>query len=890
MTNALDPAKSLEQYSHRIWDLHDGLPHDSVRAIVQDTEGYLWLGTQAGLARFDGRRFEVYDRSTHPILGDGHIEALAFDARGSLWIGTYHGLLRFSQGRMRRFEVADGLPGSRILSLRADGETLWIGTYEGGLARLRGGRITPFRDAGGVVHPIVPDVAKDPRDDSLWVATFGGLHHFDSRRPGVLDMPTGLLSQRIWDLQPRDDGSLWVATDRGLHHLVDGAVRASFTPADGLSHARTLSVLEDRHGQIWVGTFGGGLNRLGLDGRWSHLKPPVRGHDAIFWTLFEDREGNLWGGTLLDGLHRFRAGAFTLFDPTQGLAPGVADLAERPGGELLFAIPGRGLVELDLAQQRSRRWATEDGLPSDEIVAIEIVDETVWVADREHLWWHTVDAPAWHRLRDVPSGIHDLTVSPDGSLWIATGDGAFRVDSDATFDERVERFGRADGLPTDDLRLLHHDRVGRLWLIGRDSLTLDSGADREGAPSTPRFRSLTLGSDLIRAPITALWGEADGDLWIGTAGDGLVRLAADDTTRSDPTPQMLTTLDGLIDDNIDELRGDDQGHLWINGSRGVARLPIDALEAKLADPSRPLVQTAYHRSDGLGGPAHGAASLRDSRGRLWFATAEGVAMVDPALLVEPALPTPRIEALLVDGRAIPLTPPPKLDPAHRDVELRFSAPALTARDRIRLRHRLIGLDETWVDAGDERTAELTHLPAGRYVFEVVASGADSEQTSRRARLAFEVEPAFAETRAFRATAGLSLLLVVYLGHLARIRGLSRWRRRLEHDVQQALARVKVLRGMLPICGRCKQIRDDDGFWNDLESYLADHSELQLETDLCPDCAAVPLDATADNGEPVTSSSSHGHGGEGEDEGKGKGKGEGEGDGEDAEADDGRMPA
>lgn len=757
----LDPAKALDQYPHRTWDSTDGLPHDSVRAIAQSADGYLWLGTQAGLSRFDGKNFRNLDGDDHPALGDGHIEDLAIDEAGRLWIGTYDGLVRFVDGRMRRFGVEDGLPGSRVLSLHAAGETLWIGTYEAGLARMRRGRIERYSEAGGSRHPIVPHITTDPRRGILWVGSFGGLHRFRNGELRLFGTEDGLASPRVWDTRQRSDGSLWVATDRGLHLLStsepgegDGApILATHTPADGLSHPRILSVLEDRHGQVWAGTFGGGLNRLGLDGRWSHLEDPAPGHDAIFWTLFEDRDGNLWGGTLLDGLHQFRDGAFTHFGNRRGLPPGpITGISQGSDGEILVTIRNRGVAEL--GPDGRFRIASEPK-------SSEPIRNT-----------------RWPRHRD-----------PLGRLWIGTSDGF------ALLDDRDETLARSS-----------------LRIFGRD----------QGLP---------------RAPIVTFWGEADGDLWIGTGGDGLYRLAADQVEAEQPRLRGLTTVDGLYDDDVRLLIGDDRGSLWMACSRGVVRLEIHDLEARMDDPEHPLAQVAYHRADGLPGPPRSSVGLRDRDGRLWFATDHGVARIDPSALrlVDP--PTPRIESMEVDGEALPFHPPPRLDPRPMDVTFRFSAPALSAPDRIRLHYRLLGLETTWTEVSESQVAEYTHLPPGPYSFQVMTTDALGKPSDPLARVDFHVEGAFVGSPLFVAVLGLGLVLLFYAVHLLRVADLERRRHRLEAEVEAALGEVKVLRGMLPICGWCKCIRDDEGFWQGLENYLVRHSEAQLQTSLCPECTA-----------------------------------------------------
>ena len=861
----LDPKKSLTQYAHSVWDSTHGLPHDSVRDIVQTPDGYLWLGTQAGLVRFDGSRFEVLDRRSYPQMANDHIEALAVGLHSSLWIGTFRGLIRWSGGVMRRFGTADGLPGDQIMSLHvtADG-TLWIGTYEGGLARLRDGRIEPFKPPGRAIHPIVTAL-EDDGIGGLWIATFGGLSRWSGGRLAHLGGREGLLSERVWQPILGREGKVWVATDRGLQWVEeDGSLSAGIRPAQGLSNERSISVLEDRDGQIWVGTFGGGLNRIRLDEgggsgagrRIDSLQPPQVGHDAIFWTLFEDRDGNLWAGTLLGGLHRFSDSAFTPIRASK-LDGRITSWLKSPVPEVVVGVEGKGLVGWSEPTTENQRVGSLEAYASPATTihaALRSSRGDLWLGGEPGgLWVQRHDD--WVSVWPGPEGggcrVVDLLETRDGVVWAACGRQllAWPVATALQSDRKpIRNLGSKDvDLQIGEVQVLLEDRTGRLWLGGSGGLARVKGP----GPKVYKVEG-------IDDNISSMWAAETGELWLGTLGRGLIRWRDGEIARIDRRQ-------GLLDEDIHSLLSDGHGNLWAGCSRGVIRIALSDLRLMLGAgpaampdttpdaeqdlagvrqagaPMGVLPQVLYDRRDGLGGTDWLSSGYRDHQGNLWFAVRKGVAYLQPSDRATSSPPKVVLESFEIDGRSHPVQGPIWVPAGFQSLSIRYAAPRPGGLHSIRFRHRLLGLSSDWTERDPTSAVpapiELTYLPPGRYTFQAQASDSAGRYSRAPVELLFEVEPAWTERPSVRWVFFFVGLLLLYLGHLLRLGMLERRRRRLQAQVEEVLAEVRILSGMLPICCACKRIRDDQGFWNRLETFVAARSEARFVRSRCPECEA-----------------------------------------------------
>ena len=816
---ALDPAKALTQYPQTAWRTEDGLPQNNVHALAHDGDGYLWVGTESGLARFDGVRFVPFLSTQTAGLANNSVWTMMADRHGDLWVGTESGLARRRQGQFVTFTTEEGLPNNVLHSVYEDpAGVVWAGTARG-LARFDGSRFVAVSGAGAPIGERVRAILGGPRE-TLWAGTERGLYFFDGRQwTTYTAAKDGLAFDDVYALKEDREGRLWIATyGGGVSVRQDGRFR-NYTPADGLAHLFVYAIHEDRDGNLWFGTEGG-LSRW-RDGRFQTITPREGlAHDRI-WTLHEDAEGSLWLGTRGGGgLIRLKDGAFTTYGPPEGLLGGnMYGAFEDEAGNVWAAMLGTGVARIG-RDGRVRNFTDRDGLNGHNRIWTVYVDRagTVWAGGDQGLF-----RLQGERFVHVPgiAKVRALLQARSGPLWIGTvTQGLGRLEGGTL---RVMR--TADGLPSDSPTALFEDESGALWVgtwgggIARieNEKVVRTYTSREG-----------LGSDSIKV-ITRC---REGSFWFGTTG-GLTRLQGDTLT-------TFTMKDGLHDDVIFQVFEDDEGFFWLGSTRGVFRVSKRELLARARGERQSVTVTVYGTGDGmrvgactgLGTPA----GFRGRDGRFWFTTPKGLSAIDPAQRKSTAWqPTVHVEEVLADGRPMSVSDGLALAGGVREVEIRYSALSFRAPERVRFRVWLEGFDSDWRDFGTRRVAYYTNLGPRRYRFRVTAYSADGAWADAGQALAFAVQPLFYQTWWFRALAVVGAVLLGVGAHRWRVRALERRERALARRVEETVSQLKLLRGLLPICASCKKIRDDKGYWNQIESYIHEHSQAEFSHSICPDC-------------------------------------------------------
>lgn len=817
---ALDPSKSIAQYGLDAWATRDGLPQNSVAALLQTRNGYLWMGTEEGLVRFDGVRFTVYSTLNTPSFRQNRIQALAEGSDGSLWVGTVDGLLRKRGDDFTAYGVAEGLPNATILALLADPDgSLWIGTERGGLACWKNERfVFGLTRAQGLPADMVTAFARSP-DGSVWIGTDEGLALVRGGR--VVSRTTtsdGLPANRVNDVLEGRDGELWVATSGGLARLSGGHATAV---TKGKEFSSINALCQDRGGSLWTGT-SRGLSRVrgGALDPFDEAGGPPQG--VVVVCLLEDHEGNLWIGTDGDGLLRLRDAPIVTYGKRDGLTKEfVHAVLEDPHGTVWFGTRGGGLNRL--RGGRMSAMTTRDGLPDDAVSAL--------TQARDGALWIGTSGGGVARLKDghvrvyakedglSSNLIRVLLEDRRGALWIGTsGGGLDRLDQG-----RVTAFSVSDGLAGDTVVDLCEDRDGALWI----GTTTGVSRFQDGT-----FRTFREPEGLSYA-VRALKADPDGTLWIGTSGGGLFRLR-------DGRLSAVTARQGLYDDVAFAILDDAAGNLWMSCNRGIFRVARHELEEFFAGKRAAVTCAAYGEADGMksaecnGGFQPSAWRGRD--GRLWFATIRGAVVVDPrAIRVNREPPPVVLERVIVDGRDLGAVAGKAFPPGSRSIELDYAGLSFVSSERMRFKYRLEGVDSDWVDAGPRRAAYYMNLSPGRYVFRVIASNSDGVWNQTGASLPFSVRPFFWQTLWFYALCASLVLLAAAATFQVRVRSLRLREDELKRRVAEEIARVRVLSGLLPICSWCKKVRDDAGYWKQIESYIRDHSEAQFTHGICPDC-------------------------------------------------------
>jgi ligand-binding sensor domain-containing protein len=809
--SALGPDKAVGQYVRDVWQTRDGLPMNTIWALAQTADGYLWVGTEEGLARFDGVRFVTFDRTNRGLTSANVQTLLASGHR--LFAGTYGGgLLLHEGGVFRAFGPREGLLGESVSALAEDGAGgLWVGT-ELGLNVFRDGRFTTPR--AGASLGAVKKLLRDSHG-VLWVGTDRGLSQLQDGATRTYGEQEGLPRATITALHEDGHGVLWVGTDHGLARR-EGDRFVTYRPADGLADDFVSSLGHDASGALWIGT-NGGLQRF-TGRRFEGLSSRDGLPTSFVVSMLVGREGGLWVGTRGGGLVLLKDGDFTSYGTRQGLVSEVVDcIRGSRDGSLWVGGSGGHLARLFL-DGRIETLPTRDALSGSRI-------RSLYEDPRGDLWIGT-----WlglHVLRDgrissrtAPGlkNVRVITEAPDGSLWVGTdSSGIFRFQG-----AEVTHFTTRDGLAGDAVRALLHDAKGRLWIGTYGGLSLFEQG---------RFTTYTVADGLPGNLVRTLYEDREGALWIGTYGGGLGRLRNGHF-------DSWSTKDGLFNDVAYEIL-DDGDNLWMSCNRGIYRVSRRELEDVRSGRTARLQSVRYTESDGLptqecnGGNPSG---WRTADGRLWFLTVSGVVATNPTQLRAPSLPpVPVLEEVVLDGEVVDQARPLEIAPGGRSLEFHYTALDLLAASRLRFRYRLAGFGQGWTEVGARRAVYFTGLPPGQYRLEIAAAREGEAWSELVSSPAFQVLPHFYQTRVFR---GLALLAAVGIGlalHRMRVRRMQRRAIELRTEVDAAVAKVEVLSGLLPICAWCKKVRDDQGYWSQIETYVSNHTEAEFTHGICPDC-------------------------------------------------------
>jgi PAS domain S-box-containing protein len=764
---ALDPQQRITQYLHDVWKQKDGLPENFVHGIAQTQDGYLWFGTEEGLARFDGVRFEVFGKNNTPEFESETITYLIASKKGGLWIFTFKGLLLFKDGKFVR-RACNGLPITTELQIRPAAEdsegALWVGSAHG-VARLDGENCKVFTKADGLPDNDVSAVTQS-RDGHIWIATAGGLSQrkagkFHNYKVETRDNPVTYL---LGD----PDGVLWIGTVHGLFRFNNGKLKR-FTDRDGLPQAQISSLLRDRDNNLWIGTLTKGLYRLaGEKFQGYHESEGLSGQRIL--TLYEDKEASLWVGTI-EGVNRFRDARVLTFSTSEGLAgKAVWGVYEDSKGNIWIETQGYAINLLQDGAFTTVHRGNES--PRGEATGIR--------EDGQHnLWFGTLGGGL---IRRSPEGkfttvtTRDGLISNDvtaihgdrkGNIWVGTLAGVSRLR-----DGKFTNFPNP-GSPTDGwITSFYEDSSGRMWVGGHAGL---------GVIQDEKFTFYPLGEGVEHANVESLMGDADGTLWIGLDGFGLARMALGRFT-------LYTAKDGLYNNTVWALVDDGLGYLWMASNKGISKVSKKELNDFAQGKISALHPAVFGTEQGMRNAECNEASpgaWRSRDGKLWFATADGAVRIDPRDNRLNGNPPPVfVRRVLEDGHIVDLEKNPNVSPSLGKLEFECAALSYISPHRMQFKYQLEGFDSDWVDAGPRRTAYYTNIPPGKYRFRVIAANSDGVWNEKGASVELNLEPHFYQRWWFSALVILFLILVIAGAFRIRVRQLRVRERELVLRVEE----------------------------------------------------------------------------------------------------------
>jgi signal transduction histidine kinase/ligand-binding sensor domain-containing protein len=748
----LDPNRSLLQYVREYWNTESKFPGGAVNAFTQTNDGYLWIGTDKGLFRFDGFNLvqvsfsSIVNASNVPILG------LLTDASGSLWVRLQGSdVLRQKNGKFETVAYGAAPLGSQVTAMSKDknGAVLLSDVIEGTF-RFPGGN--PQRIASPQTLPGSSPVISiaETSEGNIWLGTLGaGLFSLANDR--VAGVNAGLPERKINCLLPISKDDLWVGTDNGLYHWNGKDFRREALPLS-LGNVQVLSLLRDRDSNVWAGT-ARGLLRLNAKGASFSEEKELRGRGAIN-ALFEDREGNVWvgGGR---GFGRIRDTAFVTY--SSAIDPRFEDIGPihvDAEGRTWFAPGQGGLYALKDGQVQPVSTA----IPANDVVySIAGRGEEMWVGRQRggltHLQFRngTVKIKAYTQASGLAqNSVYSVLESRDGSVWAGTLSGGVSRLQDGQF----ITYTAASGLAANTVSAILEARDGTMWFATSDGLS---------SLSNHHWKTYTKRDGLPSENVNCLFEDSSGALWTGTSA-GLA-LFVSGKVRVPLLPDILREpIFGIIEDK--------KGWLWITTSNYILQVPQDKL---LAGKVRPRDIREYGPADGL--PSSEGVNRRrslvsDSEGRIWISLKGGLSVVDPSHLVTSWPPAiPHIEAVTADGVAISPIDSMHVPAAHKRITVAYTALSLAVPERIRFRYFLEGFDRQWSEPSVAREAVYTNLGPRTYRFRLLASNSYGEWNGSESVVALEVEPAFWQTWWFRSTLALlvaSIVLVLYRLHLHRL--------------------------------------------------------------------------------------------------------------------------
>ena len=797
--------KFQAQYTRHVWHIQDGLPEETVQAIRETSDGFLWIGTTGGLVRFDGSHFVRFLQNALRISpGDDSTFCILAAHDGTLWLGTEgDGLLHYDGRSFRAFGSADGLTDGFVRSVIEDSQhRIWIGT-DNGLFRIVDGKVqavdtSPYGPIA--VHSIFED-----RDHTVWV---GGSQLLAFGPAGVnrYKLPGAFSQSRVKSIYQTNDGTVWVGTVGGLNRLVQNHFEAL---PDISGTVRTL--IQTKDGTFWIGTIGHGLFTY-KNGTLTSMSSNGLLPSKTVLSVFEDDAQQVWIGTQ-DGLVRLSKTPVsvtplpggsdqdyqTLSYDSQGTIWAVASsvYAIRDGVAHPYRFPGMPNLPIrNVFRDRSGTiWIGTDGTGAFRLTRKGAVQYS---------------APQ----RLVNNFVRAFMEASDGSMWIATDEGVSRING-----EHVQNFRVSDGLAYFSTRALVEDRENSIW-IGTDH-----GLSHWRAGT---FLHDTATEGLRNEKVWSILQDHNGNIWFGTRDHGLFRYSSGKLTQ-------YTTAQGLANNSIYQILEDAQGELWLSGPNTISSFRLSRLSAVSFQRTSFIGVTVYDMPYGAdGAQMYGGrqpSGCVGPDGGVWFPSSKGAVHILPERPGAYAAPRILITSAVADGRELSPNSPLALSSETARLELGFTPLSLRPQKGIRFRYRLENFDPGWTYTSANREATYTNLPAGKYTFHVVVFEVNHPELTSDVTLSITKEQYFYYSWWFLSLCLLLLSLITWVVYRSRIR-IVRLRFKAVLEERSRLAREMhdtVIQGCTSISALLEAISSLRRENQTLQENLLDFARTQVRT-------------------------------------------------------------
>jgi signal transduction histidine kinase/ligand-binding sensor domain-containing protein len=753
LANASGANKQESQYIRDEWGAEQGFPGGPVHAIAQTPDGYLWIGTEKGLVRFDGLSFRLFQQFDSTTLPGGPVIGLAVDAEGDLWIRLQGPrLLNYRGGTFRNV-----LPNPELVE--TDVTSMCVGNNGGivfsgltnGIVRYGKGKFEKLASTTDLPRLVIS--LAETADGKIWMGTREqGLYYLDKGR--VTSIAKGLPDKKINSLLAVDSGDLWINTDNGIGRWNGTEVSPAGT-SHALDHAQGLVTIRDRNSNVWVGT-ANGLFRIDARGVSSIEEGNNRATEAVT-ALFEDREANVWVGTP-QGIKRLRERMFTTYSVSEGLpSESIGPVYVDPEGRAWFAPLQGGLYWF---KDGHVGRVTSGGLDTSVVYSISGRQGELWIGRREsgvtHLRYRgdAFTTETYTQSQGLAqNSVYAVRQNRDGTVWAGTLSAGLTRLKNGSF----TTYTTANGLASNTIDSILEASDGTMWFGTPNGLSVLSNG---------HWRTYTSRDGLPPGTVNSLLEDSAGVLWIGTA-NGLAFLNSGTIQAPREVPESLhEQIYGIEEDKI--------GALWIATSNHVLRINRDKLLGLTVSDAD---VREYGFADGLGG-LEGVKRYRsvvtDSLGRVWFSTNRGISFINPTRVMASSAPAiVHVEGIAADGRRVDLGDQVRVPAPHQRITLSYTGLSLAVPARVRFRYKLDGLDPGWSEPTTAREASYTNLGSGSYLFHVMASNSDGLWISTEATLRFEIQPVFWQTWWFQLSSILAVGLAILMFYRLRVLRVSR---------------------------------------------------------------------------------------------------------------------
>jgi signal transduction histidine kinase/ligand-binding sensor domain-containing protein len=745
----------------RLWQVEEGLPQNKVTAVVQAQDGYLWIGTYSGLARFDGVAFTIFDDQNTPEMRSSRVTALFESRDGTLWVGCENGTLtKFKNGKFSSENIRAS-EGEKIASIVSDKDgDIWLVTSSGIVIRARDGfELSPERG----VAPGLLGVACDT-SGKIWVARDGKLSAVEHGQLTCVQSTWAYTNAYVQGICAAGDGSLWVAHD-GVVQKWNGEKWTEDLGRPAWAMSALTSFIETKEGMLVAGTSDHGLFILFPGSKLPAVEISSVGQTEAGWiiSLLQDREGNVWAGSGGKGLISIRPNHIQTIEPPNGWR-GRAVLSVFPGsaGELWVGTEGAGLYHYANGDWENFGftngigngyiWSTAQDLEGN--IFAGTWGGGLFMRDGARFKF----APGLEKLR---SPVAALLPARDGGLWVGTGNGLLRWREDGQTNW-IE-----DGKSLRAVRAIAELTNGVVWF--------GTAGNGLGCLQQGKIRQFRLSDGLPSDYIECLHFDETGALWLGTFGGGLCRL-------KNGKFSTINSKQGLPNSIIGHIEDDGHGYFWMSSHGGILRASKTALNDCADGKIKSVSFLSYGVNDGMPtiecSEGLQPSGCQTTDGRLYFPTTKGLVMVSPGeLRFNPEPPPMALEELRINGKAVNLAASLKIPPGGNHLEFRYAALSFVAPEKVQFKCRIEGLEKDWTDMETKRVANYNFVPPGNYKFHVIACNNDGVWNETGISLPFELLPHFWQTWWFHFFSGLFGVCIA--GGLVWLDARRRMRRRLE---------------------------------------------------------------------------------------------------------------